>query len=155
MMVVVTMRTALVLTAVSLLSACLGGDNDDRSVGIATTATSAVDRRDNTQILSIDQRGFDLALRDLDVMIERARSGDAIGARNAFVGRLHNFTHLLDSEMRARSVDARLQDDLYQAVADIEVNLAIARDPALLARQGERMRELLQRAAVALGYKAG
>ncbi len=124
-------------TAVALLIALgalwLGcGDDDDGELG---------------------QSAFDAAFDDLGEMIERARKGDLDAAEQSFRG-MHNFTHLLDSEMRVRGADDALRRDTFDAVLAIEGNLGGARDAARLASEGERLAELLRRAAAGFGYKA-
>jgi hypothetical protein len=143
------------VVALALLLAACGGDDDaaPASGPPLTTTARPVPTDEGPAVLAVDQRGFDYAFRDLNQMIDRARAGDFAAAQQLFWTRFHDLTHLVDTQMIGRSLNPALRAELYQAVGDIETNLSGARNAATLATQGERVRDLLRRVAVELGYQ--
>lgn len=101
----------------------------------------------------VDQKTFDAAVKSLREAVQHAEEGDTAAAERSF-GEMHAFNHRLDSELRRQGVDVTLTGDAAQAVIDMETTRAGRRDPALFARQGRRLLELMARSANALGYRA-
>ncbi len=81
---------------------------------------------------------------------ERLNDGNLSGAETAFYGPVHNFTHNADPPVR--EVDEALAKDLCRTVIRLEEDLEADVPTLQLSSQVQRLRGLLQDAAVALGF---
>lgn len=99
----------------------------------------------------ISQATFDEEIQALDRVISFLNAGDRAGAEAAFYGPVHNFTHNIDPPVRRQ--DEGLAKDLCRTVLDVEEALVESGSSATIALLITDLRNLLQDAAVVLGYE--
>jgi hypothetical protein len=120
----------------------LGGG--DGNTGTCDTALAPLGTSD------ISQLGFQTEDAGLARVASAAAAGDLTTAEAAFYGDIHNFTHNVDPPLR--QIDESMAKDLCDKVIQIEEELAFNRRIDVIAALAESIREILQDAAVALGY---
>ncbi len=99
---------------------------------------------------NLSAAGFSQEDAGLARVVQAADAGDLAAAESAFFGPVHNFTHNADPAIRER--DPELAKQLCHAVLKIEDDLAFDADSFTVSRDAQRIRELLQEGARALGY---
>jgi hypothetical protein len=98
----------------------------------------------------ISQNAFDEEDAALGRVIGFLNAGDRAGAETAFFGPVHNFTHNVDSPIRAE--DENLAKELCEVIVVVEEGFPQNEPLPLLAQGLEQARELLRDGAAALGY---
>lgn len=102
-------------------------------------------------VSEISQAAFDQEVESLDRVIEFLNAGDRAGADAAFYGDTHSFTHNVDPPLRQQ--DEELAKQLCETVLDVEEALFESAPTSTTALLMTDLRNLIQNAAVALGYE--
>lgn len=102
-------------------------------------------------VSEISQAAFDQEVESLERVIGFLNTGDRAGADAAFYGDTHGFTHNIDPPVRRQ--DQALAKNLCQVVLDVEEALFESGSTASIALLMTDLRDLIQDAAVALGYE--
>ncbi len=101
----------------------------------------------------LTQLAFQVADAGLATTIELAQAGDVARAEEVFLGAVHDLTHDIDAPLR--QADEPLAVSLCQEVVTLERELHGSRDPAVVAEQAGKIRELLINASAALKPSIG
>jgi hypothetical protein len=102
-------------------------------------------------VSEISQVAFDQEVESLDRVIEFLNAGDRAAADGAFYGETHSFTHNVDPPLRRQ--DEELAKELCEVVFEVEDALFESAPTATTALLMTDLRNLIQDAAVALGYE--
>jgi hypothetical protein len=90
------------------------------------------------------------AAATLRQVADLAESGETQGAAQAFSGDAHNITHDIDGPLRVADQQTAL--DLCETIVALESEFAGAQDEAVIAANARKVADLLEAAALALGY---
>lgn len=102
-------------------------------------------------VSEITEDAFQEEVNALSRVINFLNAGDRAGAEAAFYGPVHNFTHNIDPVVRAQDED--LAKELCRVVLDVEEALVESESSASVALMITELRDLIQDAAVAIGYQ--